>query len=272
MGMGTVGKATILGELEDLTEVAGELFGFHIEGTKTLDTRGVYQPSTLPKGDHLREGRSVLTCVVGIRDLSCAEVYPRYQTIDQRRLAHPTVATEESDLPFKHRPQKIHPLTCRSRNSLTGVANGLVKPDHHLLIVLFLGREEVCLVKNQDDWDTIGLSRSEEPVDKGRRGLGVVDCDYEEGLIDIGCNDMTLFGEVDAFADDIVPTVLYVSNEGCSFGIRHDRDPVAHSNRVRAANPLQPEVSLDLTINQLAIVRQDGVPAASILNDESFQS
>ena len=52
---------------------------------------------------------------------------------------------------------------------------------------------------------------------------------------------------------------------------RRKCDSITHSNRIRAANASQTEISLDLTINQLAIVRQDGVPAACILYDESFQ-
>ena len=41
MGMGAVGKAALLGEFENLTEIAGNLFLLHIEGAEALDARGV---------------------------------------------------------------------------------------------------------------------------------------------------------------------------------------------------------------------------------------
>ena len=53
---------------------------------------------------------------------------------------------------------------------------------------------------------------------------------------------------------------------------RDDDDPVAYGYGIRAADALQAEVTLDLTINQLAIVRKDGVPAACILNDKSLHN
>ena len=46
--------------------------------------------------------------------------------------------------------------------------------------------------------------------------------------------------------------------------------PVAHCHRISTADALQTEITLYLTINQLAIVCTDGVPAACILNDESL--
>ena len=45
MGVGTVGEAAILGELEDLLEIAGQLLGFNIEGSETLDSRRINKPA-----------------------------------------------------------------------------------------------------------------------------------------------------------------------------------------------------------------------------------
>jgi hypothetical protein len=220
MGMGTVRETTILGEMEDLTEIAGQFLGFHIEGAKAFDARGINEPSLrLAQGlrsiqrDHLREGRRVLSGVVGIRDLGCPEVDTWNQAIDQGRLAYPTIATKKGDLPFKHRSQKINTLTCRRRDGLTGIADGLIETDHHLLIVQFVRGEKVGLVEDENYRNTIGLSRSQEPIDKGSRGLGIIDCDHQKSLIDISRNDMTLFGKIDTLTDDIVPTVLNVSNK-----------------------------------------------------------
>jgi len=183
MGMGTVRETTILGEMEDLTEITGQFLGFHIEGAKAFDARGINEPSLrLAQGlrsiqrDHLREGRRVLSGVVGIRDLGCPEVDTWNQAIDQGRLAYPTIATKKGDLQF-------------------------------------VRGEKVGLVEDENYRNTIGLSRSQEPVDKGSRGLGIIDCDHQKSLIDISRNDMTLFGKIDTLTDDIVPTILNVCNK-----------------------------------------------------------
>jgi hypothetical protein len=82
---------------------------------------------------------------------------------------------------------------------------------------------------------------------------------------------MTLLGEVDTLADDIVATVLYLGNKGSPLpvlsGGRGEAYPVAYCNRICAPYATQTEITLDLTINKLAIVRTDGVPASSILNN-----
>ena len=45
MGVGTVGETAILGELEDLLEIAGQLLGFNIEGSETFYSGRVYEPA-----------------------------------------------------------------------------------------------------------------------------------------------------------------------------------------------------------------------------------
>ena len=76
---------------------------------------------------------------------------------------------------------------------------------------------------------------------------------------------MALLGEIDALADDIVAAVFYLCDETIT-----SFHAVAHGNRIRAPDAAQPEIALYLTIDSWSVVRQDGVPTASILNDESF--
>ena len=75
---------------------------------------------------------------------------------------------------------------------------------------------------------------------------------YQQRLIDIGSNDMTLFGEIDRLADDIVTPVFNLGDESpfaCSLWRRSDDNPVAHSHRVCAPDATQSEVAFDFTIN-----------------------
>jgi hypothetical protein len=104
--------------------------------------------------------------------------------------------------------------------------------------------------------------------------LGVINGHHQKGLVDIRRKDMTLLREIDALADNIIPSVLNLCNEHPSrwsplpFGeAQGEVYPVSHSDGVRAANAFQTEIPFDFTIKQLVIVRQDGVPATSILNN-----
>ena len=130
------------------------------------------------------------------------------------------------------------------------------------MVVQHLLVEEVSLVEDQHHRHPIGFGGSQETVDEGGGGLGIDDRDYQEGLIDVGGQDVALFGEVDALADDVVTAGFDIGDK-----IIRNRDPVTDRDGVGGADALEAEVALDLTINQLAIVREDGVPAACILND-----
>ena len=100
VGMGAVGEPAILREVEDLLEIAREFLALHIEGAEALDARSIDQPSPTLQRDHLREGRGVLSRVMGIRNLGSAQVSLRHQAVDECGLPHPAVATEQGDLPF----------------------------------------------------------------------------------------------------------------------------------------------------------------------------
>ena len=83
VGVGTVGEAALFGELEYLLEIAGQLLALHIEGAEPLNARGVNKPGGFTvygftiyylERNHLREGRGVHTCLVGIADVGYAQV------------------------------------------------------------------------------------------------------------------------------------------------------------------------------------------------------
>jgi hypothetical protein len=77
---------------------------------------------------------------------------------------------------------------------------------------------------------------------------------------------MTLFGEVDALADDVVAAVFNLNDKAVL-----DFHAVAYGHGIGAPNAAQSEVALDFIIGSQSIVCQDGVPTAGILDDESFQ-
>ena len=265
VGVGAVGEAAVFGEPEYLGEVAGELLRFDVEGAEALDARRVDDPAAT-HGNHLREGGGVLAEVMGIGDLCRAQVGIGHQLIDEGGLPYPAVATEQGDLVFEQGAQRINTVTCGGRDLPAGVTDGLVKLYHHLLVTALVGIEQVGLVEDEDHRHPISLSRCQKAIDEGSGGLRVVDSDHQKRLIDIRRQDMTLFGEVLRLADDVVTAVFDLGDE--TFG---HANPVTHGYRVGGADTLQSEVTFYFTVNQLAIVCQNGVPAACIPNDQSFQ-
>ena len=74
--------------------------------------------------------------------------------------------------------------------------------------------------------------------------MRIVDGDNEQRLIDIGGNNVTLLGEVDALADDVVATVLDFRYPATVT----DTDAVAHCYGIGRAYSLDAEIALHLTI------------------------
>jgi len=289
VGVGAVREAAVLGEMEDLLEIAGNLLGLHVEGAEALDAwsvddirgkrrvesgrrsvqrgrRKVERGKRIVKRYHFGEGGGVHAHVMGIGELGGAEVDAWHETVDEGGLPHPTIAAEYGDLVFKQRTEVVDALSRLSGDLPTLVADGLVEVDHRLLITSFILVEQVGLIEDEHYWHVVGLGRRQEAVDERGAGLRVGHSDHQEGLIYIGRNDMALLGEVDALADDVVAAILD----------RRDKAPiklypVAHGHRVSRANALQSEISLYLTIKQLAIVCLDGVPTACVFYDKTFQ-
>ena len=275
VGVGAVGETAVFRETEDLGEVAGEFLGGYVEGTEAFDSRSVYHPPPTQR-DHFTEGGGVLAEVVGGGDFGGAEVGIRNEAVDESGFPHATVTTEQRDLPFEQGTQVFDAIARGGGDLFAGIADCLVELYHHLLVVQFVGIEAVGLVEDQDHRDAIGLSGGQETVDEGCGGLGVVDGDQQECLIDVGGNNMTLFGEVLGATDNIVLSVFDFRNEGAPRQAQPldrlgDRkiygDTITDGDGVGGADAFEAEGSFDFTINQLAIVRQDGVPAASIFND-----
>ena len=151
---------------------------------------------------------------------------------------------------------------------MTLITDGFIKCDEHLLVMRLVGIKQISLIENKDDGHAIGFGRGQETVNESGGGLGIVDGDDKQRLIDIGSNDMALLGEIDALADDVVAAVVDVDDP--PFVI--DRDSVANGHGIRAPYAFDTEVALDLTIKELAIVGEDGVPATCIFYDKTVQT
>ena len=226
------------------------------------------------EGNHFGEGGGVHACLVCFADIGHTLIGMGNKAIDERRLTHAAVAAEEGNLAFEQGAQLLYALPCRSRDGPALITNGLIEVHHHLLVVqLFVG-EYVHLIKYKYHGYAIGLGGCQETVDERGGGLRTADGDDEQCLIDVGSEDVALLGEVDALADDVVAAVFdfrYPTSYLWSLTTHLYGDAVAHGHRIGRAYSLDAEIALHFTIKELAIVRQDGVPASSILNDKSLQ-
>jgi hypothetical protein len=128
--------------------------------------------------------------------------------------------------------------------------------------------EQVYLIEYKDDGYTVSFGRGQKAVNECGAGLWLGNGDNEQCLVNIGCQNVALLREVDAFADDVVLAILNLRNPAFVVNC----DPVAYGHRIRRADSLDTEIALYLTIKELAIVRKNGVPASSILNNETFHS
>ena len=108
----------------------------------------------------------------------------------------------------------------------------------------FIVSEQVGLIKYKNDGYAIGFGRCQETVDERGAGLWLADGDDQQGLVDVSRQDVALFREVDALADDVVATIGNLGNP--PFIV--DGDTVPDGNRISRADSLDAEIALYLTI------------------------
>ena len=94
--MCTVVEPAIFGKMEDFLEVMPHFLTLHVERTESFDAWRIDNVATYPslfiQFIHLRESRSVFSCVVGIADFASLQVQVGQQIVDKRRLSHTAVA------------------------------------------------------------------------------------------------------------------------------------------------------------------------------------
>ena len=157
--------------------------------------------------------------------------------------------------------QCIDSVARLGRNSMALVADGFVELNHHLLVAALIVVEQIGLVKDKYYRHAVCFGRSQETVDERGAGLGLADGDNQKCLVDVRCQDVALLREIDALADDIVATIGNLRNP---IAFSHG-DTVANGHRISRADSLNAEIALHLTIKELVIVRQNGVPASCVL-------
>lgn len=86
MRVGTITETALFGEMENISEITGEFFFFHIKCAKALDSWSIYEVrgGRRRKRYHFTKRSGMHTCVVGIGNCLRAQIGIRYNTIDKR--------------------------------------------------------------------------------------------------------------------------------------------------------------------------------------------
>ena len=134
---------------------------------------------------------------------------------------------------------------------------------------LLVGLPIVCFVESEDDGHTIGFSGGQEAVDECGGGFGARDSHHQQCLVDIGGEDVALFGEVGGFADDVVAALVNFCDKGglaCGQFVARYRngDSISHGHRIGRTNAAQAEVTLDAAGHYAPIVCAHFVMAACV--------
>ena len=264
VAVGAVAETAVLREVEDVTEIARQLFRFDVERSKTFYSGRIDNIAALRKGQHLAERGGVHARVVGVADLGRAQVYARQEAVDECRFADTAVAAEHGDAPDEHPAQLFDAAAGSRRHGTTLISDVLIERNHHVLIPPLVIIKYVGLVEDKHDRHAVGLGRSQKAVDEGRAGLRPVDRDDEQGLVDVGGDDVTLLREVGRLADDVVAAVADGGNESRSLGVLDYLHAVADGHGIGAPDAFQPEVSLYLAVHHPPVIRLDGVPASGV--------
>src|SRR5690606_5359210 len=117
--------------------------------------------------------------------------------------------------------------------------------------------------KNKHRGYAMCFGRHQKPANKARRWWWRGQSDDQTGLIQVGPDDLGLLGEIDGFADNIIPTSLQLPDDG-TFLIRlHIKmNPITYCNRVCCFNSFGPEFTFDTAIVFPAVLPQYLIPAA----------
>lgn len=157
VGVGAVGESAVVGVVENLTEVGGELFGFDVECAEPFDARGVDEVAVVVEGNHLAERGGVHAGVVGIADGGGAQVGAWYKVIDECGFAYAAVAREGIDFPSQERFELVHAFAGGGREGYGRVADLPVEREHHFLKVQLVGAEQVGLVEHEHHGYAVGF-------------------------------------------------------------------------------------------------------------------
>lgn len=203
--------------------------------------------------EYFGKGSGVLAFERPIANLTCTEVKRRVDGIEESRLADTTMAAEEGDLARNKILYLLYASALDGGNLIYGITNRFVDgPDFAVdvpeLGSAVIGAVEVALVEYDDRRDMVGLSCNKEPVDEASRGARKAESGDNAELVDVGSDNVGLFGELGSAADDAVAAVGDVGNHAGTVVEKLEGDAVANGDGICLFAATKTEIATQTTV------------------------
>ena len=115
--------------------------------------------------------------------------------------------------------------------------------------------------QNRDGY-AVGLAGYQEAVDELRSRHGREQRHDQQRPVEVGGDDVRLFGEVRGPANDVVAARQYFADDSGVLFVPFANDPVAHDYGIGRTYAFQTQASPDTALDRFPGVRADVVPAA----------
>lgn len=212
-----VGKVTVVESLAHFGEEVRELFGFNVHHAKLFDARTVDEEGCLGvvklHEKHFGKGGGVLAFHAPFADFADAEVEAGCQGVEHGRFAHSGMAREEHGLSGDELSEFGNAVAFERADGIDRVAGGLI---HFLDFVVDFPESffvKVDFVEDDACGNMVGFGSDEESIDKSGGSAWKSECCDDAKPVDIGCDDVGLFGEFSGFADNVVLAVTHLGDD-----------------------------------------------------------
>ena len=220
-----------------------QLVPFEFHQPKAFDARSVHEIAAFRQGKHLGKCRRVLALLVRTRYVACFQFKARKQAVDQGALSHTAVTREQVDAcRGKRCLQCIHAFP-RFSGSTQGRVAGLMVDFLEVFEAIHgscLASVQIAFVEDQGGRNPVGFSGHKESIDEARAGFWAGHRDDKKSPIQVGGNNVALFGQVDRTAHNCVAAFLPLHNQRrLILAMEFNDHPVAHGERIGRTVALQ---------------------------------
>ena len=216
------------------------------------------------------EGGGVASFETPIGDVAGAKAEGGAEGVEEGAFAHAAVAGEEDSAAGNHLFHGVETVAAEGRYLEDRVAG--IGVDGFQLVVYFpqLLVVEVALVEDERCGDVVGFGGDEEAVDEARGGAWEAESGHDAQEVDVGGDDVGLFRELGGAADDVVATVVDVSDDAGAVVLKLIVDNVAHGYGVGLLIATKTVVAAETTVDKRLGVGHDSVPTAGGAYDKAF--
>ena len=194
-------------------------------------------------------------------DIARADVEPRLDGSGQGRFPHSGVAGQQGRVSLQQFPHGLDAGAVERRKLEDGVPGAFIGGFECGYGFGILCRQVGFGQQNRDGY-AVGLAGYQEAVDELRSRHGREQRHDQQRPVEVGGDDVRLFGEVRGPANDVVAARHYFADDSGVLFVPFADDPVAHDYGVGRTYAFQTQASPDTALDRFPGVRADVVPAA----------